>query len=659
MISYSDHVLATKPWAYYPLNDNSLTMHNENHLMMDVSGQKRHITVSNSVEMAYILPINTFNDSIEIRGIKAVNQPAASMSMNRLTESGAALWLSSGVPINDVSNENPYVSHALWHNKLRFEWIMSVPKSVGGSPYPCGIYYYPIVNFGGVSLWMSTIWFSPCENCACLEGGSALVLAVNIQRQCHPLLNPSAISTSLQCKIIYVFPYLIDYEGQSVQTGITSSTGHLYESLGTGMLKKNRRYIFEYEYINNKHIRFSYIFDGDNTPISLHSQDRYLNDYYADYLGQCSEEFLYPYDWTDVAYYGGAAISNLSIHRGTEIPIEYDHTVKTWNALTNVFVPSQSSDIIQLTDNIDTSRILDTNPNSVISQLDSLLIRGCSHRLFTTLTVENTDDTSEVTLWLLPASNSKMRLEIHDFFVGDMISLDGCSQSILNKTWQVTARSQDSVSFVLEGTVHSEGGLFMIKRPPIGGGAWIKTFVSNGAIYKSSSNLGSELMINDTAKTGTSLVIMSQNASQPVFLKRNLKRSSSHYQPDTRQSRPEWTCIGDDKRFYLAIAYKQNPKDHTHLIVFGIIKDWTTDEWKTMLIGYKDESIGNVGFNALFAYSHWSILDSGHLLCQTKSTEANSDAVWVRSEHDGFTYLRGTADCGQRMYPIPIPHTPI
>lgn len=48
MISYSDYVLAQQPWAYWPLNDDSLTVYNENHMVIDCSGNERHLTADNT-----------------------------------------------------------------------------------------------------------------------------------------------------------------------------------------------------------------------------------------------------------------------------------------------------------------------------------------------------------------------------------------------------------------------------------------------------------------------------------------------------------------------------------------------------------------------------------------------------------------------------------
>lgn len=417
------------------------------------------------------------------------------------------------------------------------------------------------------------------------------------------------------------------------------------------------RIILEYEYFNEKSISVLVIVNNS----IIFNQIVNLSEDYIDSRGfTCSETFLYEYHWYNIAYYGGATISNLSIHKGNDLPNINEYTARTWAALTTPYVRGINSNISHLSDNVFTSNLVDTHPNSTVSQLDSILVRGISQRISTVITTESTGANSLVTVWLPPNTAPNLMTAHHDFSIGDTISLDGCSQSVLNGTWKVESITIESVSFSVVGNVDSENGIFMVKRPPIGGGAWVKSYVGNSALYTSTSSaFGNGLLVDDTSKNATTLKIYNpQSTSQILYLKRNLKRASTHFQPDTRQSRPEWTIVGDDKRFYFAIAYKQNPTEHTQLIVFGDIKDWTSDEWKTVLVGYVDDTIGNVGSNEIFSYPEWSILDSGHLLCQTKITESFNGMVWVRSDVDGeYTYLRGAADCGQRIYPIPIPHT--
>lgn len=596
MISYSDYVLSTKPWLYAPLNDAGLTAYlNEDHLMMDVSGKERHMTVLRD-SVTYQVEIPGLHDSVPIRGISA---PAVGFAgTTALSESGARLWLSSGVPKNDVY-ESLYYSHDLWYNRVRAEWLMTSGNG-------------PTLNIGGLSFWVS---------------GSMVTVAVNVYQLCSS--GGAFVASATYSKAVYT----------------TTSTG-------------SRRVILEMIYHSPKSATIRAAING----AVLFDEVVVLPPAFVDGRGYtCSETFTYPTNWMDVAYFGGATISNLSIHRGSDLPNLNDYVTRSWDALTTVYEPGLNANISHLSDNVNTSRIVDAPPNSAVAQLDTLLIRGFSHRISNELTVVTDSGTSTVTVLLPQDSIPERRIDFHDFSIGDTISLDGCAQEELNRTWRIESITGNSVSFSMIGTVSPETGVFMVKRAPIGGGAWTRGYSGTNALYTSSSSTLGEngLLVDDTSKAASVLKIYSAQAtSQTLYLKRNLKRASSHYQPDTRQDRPEWTIIGDHKRFYLVIAYKQNPKTHSHLIVFGEIKDWVTDEWRTVLVGYVDDSIGNVGFNSVFAYPEWSILSSGHLLCQSREAEGSSGAAWVRSDVDGdYSYLMGTYDCGQRMYPIPVPYT--
>lgn len=470
----------------------------------------------------------------------------------------------------------------------------------------------PVVNIGGLSLWVS---------------GSTLTAAANVYQVC--------------------------WSG-SVVVGSATYSKAVFTTTSSG----SRRVILEMIYHNSKSATIKVAVNG----AVLFDEVVTLQPAFVDGQGHtCSETFTYPSNWMDVAYFGGATISNLSIHRGSDLPNLNDYVARSWDALTTVYEPSINANVAHLSDNVDTSRILDTPPNSAVAQLDTLLIRGMSHRISNEITVVTDSGTSTVTVMIPHDSDPARRIDFHDFSIGDTISLDGCSQEDLNRSWQIEAIASDSVTFSLVGAVAPETGVFVVKRAPIGGGAWERGYVGANALYTSSTATldGDGLLVEDTSKVASILKIYSaQTTSQALYLRRNLKRSSSHYQPDTRQDRPEWTIIGDDKRFYLVVAFKQNPKPHANLIVFGEIKDWITDEWRTMLVGYVDESIGNVGTNSVFAYPEWSILGSGHLLCHSREVIGSSDAAWVRSDVNGdYSYLSGTYDCGQRMYPIPVPYT--
>jgi hypothetical protein len=655
VISYSDFILANRPWAYWPLNDPDLGVYNETHLLMDVTGNERHLSMSHNLtgEHAVSLP---FSDSVPIRGIRVGSN--SSSSMPYCTEDTSKIWLASGHHSNDVYPENPLVSHTEWMYRVRAEFLMSPPPQAS---YGCAPMMYPIIMIGGVSLWMHTIWFRPCDNCGCVAGASNLILSTNIYSYC--IFNNYA-SSEYSCRPIHWLPYFIRFEGQTVQTGRDSWAGPLYDATGTGMLIKDRRVIIEVIYIDSKTIIFSAIFDDGTKSYSVSNQVVSLPAISMDYRGgTCSDTFTYPSNWPDVAIYGGPTISNLSVYYNNTHPLTYDYIPRSWQALTTTFQPGSDSNVAQLSDNVNTSRIADVYPNSMLAQLDTMLCRGMSQRVIYNLTATNDSGQSVIRLMLPHNSTPTTELPLHDFSIGDLISLQGSSQN-LNAVWRVESIDKSSVSFSLPGTFNDETGVMLVKRPPIGGGAWAKTHNGGQIYYRSAtSQLGMAMQVDDTSKSGSALRIFDPSTSAQsnvLYLRRNLKRPSTHYQPDTRQNRPEWTIIGDDKRFYIAIGYKQNPKTHSQLIVFGDIRDWADDVWRTMLLGFVDLNIGNPGFNGVFAYSDWSILASGHLLCQTELPGTHSDSRWVRSNSGGsYEYIKAKADSGQRMYPIPIPRVTI
>ena len=176
MISYSDYVLAEKPWAYWPMNDPSLYgMYNEPHSIIDVSGNGRHLTAGNNNTVGYKVTFtsgaesNLFpRDSLPIQGM-SVNGSKSGSFYSMMSESNAIyLSTSTNAHINDVENELTYpYTHQLFRRKVRAEFLLDFP--IPQTDYSCSPNQYPILTIGGMTLWMNTIWFRPCDNCACIE----------------------------------------------------------------------------------------------------------------------------------------------------------------------------------------------------------------------------------------------------------------------------------------------------------------------------------------------------------------------------------------------------------------------------------------------------------------------------------------------------------
>lgn len=197
--------------------------------------------------------------------------------------------------------------------------------------------------------------------------------------------------------------------------------------------------------------------------------------------------------------------------------------------------------------------------------------------------------------------------------------------------------------------VDDETGYFIVKRAPVGGGAWKRT---TDLVYSSAyTTLNSELTINDTGKE----ITMASSQNKSVVWKRMMKRASSHYLGgDLDYGKSHFTIIGDHLRFILMIAYKQNPKSHSNILVFGDFKDINDGQFKTVLEGYVNSQIGNVGFNRMFAYPAFSLLED-RLLIQTSNSQP-SGIGWILSSQSGdVDYLRGAKDSGHHIYPVLIP----
>lgn len=459
MISYSDYVLANRPWAYWPLNDPDLNVYNEAHLLMDVTGNERHLSMGYNIPSQQNGVSLAFNDSVPIRGIRA-GVSGSSSSMSSCHESSSRIWLASGDHTNDVSPEMIYSSHIIWSNRVRAEFLMTHPPQ---ATYGCTPMMYPILSIAGISLWVHTWWFEPCVNCACIAGASNLILAANTSTHCYYGTYHSYQSQSTP---IHWFPYFINSEGETVRISKDAYEGPLYDSTGTGMLIKHRRVIVDVTYLSDKSLMFSVIFDDGTKAYSVSNMVFSLPASFIDYRGwTCSTTLTYPSDWTEVTIYGGPTISNLSVYYNNALPLTYNYIPLSWQALTS-FQPNSNSNIVQLSDNVNSSRIVDIHPNSMLAQLDTMLCRGMSHRIIFNLTATNDNGYSEIRLIMPHSFTASSEVPLHDFSIGDMISLQGSSQN-LNSVWKIESIDKSSVSFTVPGTFTDESSVMLVKRPPV------------------------------------------------------------------------------------------------------------------------------------------------------------------------------------------------
>lgn len=121
MISYSDYVLAQKPWGYWPLNDNSLTVYNEDHTIIDCSGNEKHLTAKNERITYNVQMPAHLHDSLPLTGVTV----SPSEGFNSSSFPSGFLIYGYHSHINDVEPEYTGwgYSHYLWRKRRRIEML--------------------------------------------------------------------------------------------------------------------------------------------------------------------------------------------------------------------------------------------------------------------------------------------------------------------------------------------------------------------------------------------------------------------------------------------------------------------------------------------------------------------------------------------------------
>jgi hypothetical protein len=130
MISYSDYILANKPWAYWPLNDPSLVgIYNEDHLLMDCTGNERHLTIKNGASAVYQIPMIGKNDCLPVLGISIASSFSVG-DFSYISEGSSPIYFSKGqdAHVNDTQLENQSynVTHNLYRKKIRAEVLVTL-----------------------------------------------------------------------------------------------------------------------------------------------------------------------------------------------------------------------------------------------------------------------------------------------------------------------------------------------------------------------------------------------------------------------------------------------------------------------------------------------------------------------------------------------------
>lgn len=246
----------------------------------------------------------------------------------------------------------------------------------------------------------------------------------------------------------------------------------------------------------------------------------------------------------------------------------------------------------------------------------------------------------------------------HEFSLGDLVSVGYFVTSALSHIWRVTSSNSTEFILVLENspgnTVFNQNAI--IKKTPCGGGhGWVKSYRDGEVSYSGTvQNTEPKKMIIDDTQYKFAKIRMSswdeELISEPVYFTRSIKNSINKI-----SSNISWVSVGDANRFYWFIPAKQSIITHTQILVYGEIQSWNDKQWTCNLIGYETSSAEqNSSFNYAFAYPEWSILPTGHLLCQSITT-AQSDARWRKREGNINESVMDYADSGHHIYPIDSP----
>lgn len=247
----------------------------------------------------------------------------------------------------------------------------------------------------------------------------------------------------------------------------------------------------------------------------------------------------------------------------------------------------------------------------------------------------------------------------HGFVPGDLVTVGQFSATLLPHLWKVGATDGNGFTLTLENSpvnaAMNSGAI--IKRTPIGGGTgWTKTYRTGEAEYLCSiTECVPKKMVVDDSQPGFAKVRLSatdgSGLSEPVYFARHIKNSANR-----EPSRTPWRAAGNSGRLFLFLPAKQGLVSQAQLLAYGEIQSWADKGWSVILIGYETSSAEqNCGFSYAFAYPAWSILPTGHLLCQSIST-AQSDARWRQREENTDENIMGFADSGHHIYPIDIPY---
>lgn len=228
--------------------------------------------------------------------------------------------------------------------------------------------------------------------------------------------------------------------------------------------------------------------------------------------------------------------------------------------------------------------VLSGTTSALIALLDACLISGYNVKGIDSLTWTNGLATA--------TCNSG-----HGYAVGDIIQIEGASNSLFNSQWQVKSVTTSNFTFNVPGSEIASpvGGTKTVRKAPAG---WVKSYAgtSTAAYISSDSSSGKlPLRVDDsdpcfTRVRGYESLSDIDNGTGPWPTLTQSSTGLTWLKSDSEDvSSREWTLIADDRFFYLAV--RAFSTQGCSLVWFGDINAFNaTDSYSVMIKGHPSPS---------------------------------------------------------------------
>jgi hypothetical protein len=241
----------------------------------------------------------------------------------------------------------------------------------------------------------------------------------------------------------------------------------------------------------------------------------------------------------------------------------------------------------------------------------------------------------------------------HLFRVGEYVMVDAFHPVNLDQIWTVTGTQNGALVISYPTSPIEQSDTAVIKKIGFGGiRVWDREQLNDSQVKYSAKALGlhhQHLLIDDNQSkkyaTANLCNIDASIQSPDVTFFKSLKHAFSS--PVAKDNR--FVAIGDPYRFYFFVDSKTTSVSTNQIYAYGAIAEiLDPTSFSSFIIGYNSNGLDvKLNHNLAFQYPAWSILNSGHLLCQSISSDAKSG---TQSNYQGSS-TTVTQDGAYHIYP--------